>query len=371
MIIILGKSRVFIESFFDLKVLKEIVDTLNDHKKGGSTAWDDIPEGALKEFLYRRYNKHKGLVEVDYSKIKLIKSATAEAAKDMKKLFKDIKAGKLSNNQILPSITAKFILATDTFPTGDIVQKILDCYQLSDLKIERTKGKKPYPSKLSESMILNRCYFKLSKDDREKIKEVRNGRNCKPLCSNEDYTRAAVKYLMAKINELKIDGLQIIPEATQDFYKNNPGFKNLYNNNRLIPDALVAYKKIDGVNVSYITIPCEVFSFMTGEKYEDTVANKIMDASENFQYLPKVITSDKASSVEEAKTLVLNSLRKNDKFNNSSAEEKVQYEWEATHNISVGETNLDAIYDMFYMALDRIGLANKLMPDNKFDLFKA
>ena len=364
-------NTLYVESFEDLRNLKELVDTLNDSAKGGLTAWDDIPEGALKKFLKRRINKSTGLVEIDYSKIKKMEKATVGIAKKMNSLFKSINNKKLTNEQNLPSIIAKYILITGNYPTGAIIKDILDYKEMPNLVVERNTKNIPYPSKLSESEIIERCYFKLSKEDKEEIKRVRktiDGNKNQNL--NEEYTKTAIKNLVKEIKRQKIEGLQIIAEVTQDFYKNNSGFKNPYNNNRFRPDALVAYKKTDGINVEYITIPCEVFSLFGGESYEKNFARKIMDAAENYQYLPKVITSDKACSVEEAKEIALNALKKNSEYQNASPEEKVQYEWEATHNISVGKTNLDAIYDMLYMALDRVGFASKLMPKNKSDLFK-
>lgn len=363
------KGKLYVKSLEDLKNLKELVNTLNDAVKGGFTAWDDIQDGALKKYLKRRVNKSTGFVEIDYSEIKKMEETAKGIAKKMNSLFKSIKQNKLTNEQNLPSITAKYILVTGNYPTGQIIQKILDYKEMPGLVVERT-GKIPYPSNLSESEIIERCYFKLSEEDKEEIKRVRktiDGNKNKNL--NEQYTKTAIKYLVEKIKSQKIENLQIIAEVTQDFYKNNPGFKHPYNNNRLRPDVLVAYKKIDGINVEYITIPCEVFSLFGGASYEENLANKIMDAAENYQYLPKVITSDKACSVEQAKKITLNALKKNPRYKNASSEEKVQYEWEATHNVSAGETNLDAIYDMLYMALDRVGFASKLMPKNKSDLF--
>ena len=370
MVIIKGYS-IYIESFEDLKNLKELVDTLNNTKKGGFTAWNDIPEGTLKKFLKRRVNESTKLIEVDYSKIKKMETTTKGIAKKMNSLFKSIKQNKLTNEQNLPSIVAKYILITGNYPTGAIIKDILDCKEMPNLVVERNTKNIPYPSNLSESEIIERCYFKLSEEDKEEIKRVRktiDGNKNQNL--NEEYTKTAIKNLMKEIKRQKIEGLQIIAEATQDFYKNNPGFKHIYNNKSFRPDALVAYKKTDGINVEYITIPCEVLSLFGGESYKKNLAEKIMDAAENYQYLPKVITSDKASSVEEAKEITLNALKKSPRYKNASSEEKVQYEWEATHNISVGKTNLDAIYDMLYMALDRVGFASKLMPKNKFDLFK-
>ena len=182
-------------------------------------------------------------------------------------------------------------------------------------------------------------------------------------CAPTIFIRNACNYINKRAKKLGLDVTAIANPTKKDWKRF--GLKSPYT--RGASDILIVFN--DGKDIKHIHI--EYFGW-SGDSYNKRILEKASNIADEFEHQYAILSPNKAKTKEEADRYMD---KVYEDFNrailpNSSTGEQKQVKWVALNDKFFGETDVDAIYNGFYGCLSHLGLAHRLMPISKTELFK-
>lgn len=341
-------QTIFVNTKEDIDEVVETAEVFNSYSNPEIHKISDIKNEKVREILsLKRFKTSSNLIDIDKLKKALCVQPTVAQAmlksKNIQKALNSCKSEIAENTMIAIALDTKVIVSKET------LQSILTSLGKD---FEKDRFGKVVVDEWSN--ILSRHTELTKKQIIELSSAISEGLH--KLTINELLAKNAA----AKINKLvgNKNGFCCIAEPKSEDWKKIV-YSNPYNHSRMRGDILM-YNNSDYAFG-------ELFSFMNSDYYE-TVGKKIVISAQGFIHNYKGITSDKAHTIEEARELMQKAMETNDTYVNASLTEKAQYDWVALNDLTVGETNLDVLYNLFFMLAERMGVASK-MPKDKYSLF--
>lgn len=170
---------------------------------------------------------------------------------------------------------------------------------------------------------------------------------------------------LVKIASKKGINLEVIANPTVSDYDTR-GLARPYGNSRETTDALFILTDKKGKKSS---ISMEYFGW-SGLSYEKGIVSKNIALADEFGHLYGVISPDKADNEAAMKRYMGDLFEREFEGTELMNLEKAAYRWVMTNDKYTGVSRADAIYNGLYACLEELGIAHRVMPASKEELFK-
>lgn len=330
--------------------------TLADDINKTVVSISDVKDEAIRDF-FKKCTNSSGIIEIG-KRLQVQDSIVAEASKS-KRIQRALQA---KAEDISSAVRVALTLDTGVYATQSFVRNILD---FNGAEYETNKFGNPVFYNADEAIDKADAVLGLTKKN-YKDYAISVSAGVHNLKVNELYGKAAAANLMKLAAKKHKKGFVAIAEPKKVDYEMTEAH-NPYEGTKMRADFL--FYTESSIKHPYDFVVGELFSLMNSD-YEKRMAEKMMMMAEDYQHCFKAVTADKAQDEEKAKELIQGVLENYQPYATASSTARRQYEWVAINDTAAGETNLDALYDLIYMMVDRLGLAS-IMPKNKMDLFRA